>query len=121
MRTDRECERKRKIFFSSAYLLPFAIFTRAKLQKLHSLEGEPLGDVYIIRSGSGFAVVLNSFHLPGILALEIGNLLFNFGGVTAEDLGELLDSPLALRAVPMRSLPPGVPIPEDTPLSIFVE
>lgn len=113
-----KCERKREIFFSSAYLLPLAISTRAKLQKLHSLEGEPLGDVYVVRSGSGVAAVLNFVHLPGILTLEIGNLLFNFEGVAVEDFGELLDSPFALRAVPIT---PGVPIPKDTPLLIFAE
>lgn len=57
-------------------------------------------------------------HLSGILALEIGDLFFNFEGVAAENLGELLDSSLALRAVPVA---PGVPIPEDTPLLILAE
>lgn len=72
-----------------------AISTRAKLQKLHSLEGEPLGDVYVVRTGGNVAAILNFVHLPGILrlenTLEIGNLFFNFEGVAAEDFGELLD------------------------------
>lgn len=49
-------------------------------------------------------------HLAGILTLEIRDLLLDLEGVAAEDLGELLDGSLALRAVPVAA---GVPVPEN--------
>lgn len=98
------------------YLLPLAVSTRAELQELHCFESEPLGDVYVVRTGGGVAAVLYLMHLPRILALEISDLLLDLESVAAEDFGQLLNSSLAFRTVPIAS---GVPIPEDASLLIL--
>lgn len=100
------------------YLLPLAVSTCAELQELHRLECEPLGHVNIVRSGGGVSAVLYLVHLPRILALQIGDLLLDFEGVTAEYLGELLDSAFTLRTVPITA---SIPVPEDASLLILAQ
>lgn len=111
-------EKKKKDLILITYLLPLTVSTRAKLQKLHRLKGEPLRYVNIVGPGSGIAAILYLVNLSRILTLQISDLFLDFERVAAKNLGEFLNRPFPLGPIAITT---SVPIPKDASLLIFAQ
>lgn len=111
-------KKKKDLIQLITYLLPLTVSTRAKLQKLHRLKGEPLRYVNIVGPGSGIAAILYLVNLSRILTLQISDLFLDFERVAAKNLGEFLNSPFPLGPIAITT---SVPIPKDASLLILAQ